>query len=101
MYRRQKSRQVPSLFIYTAGLLGLCEISDYAEGTKAMMNFLANRTASAGILTLICGGHTVRMVEASAYAKCFTRVSRVYDSSLLQMLESKKPKGDIVRSQSF
>jgi 3-phosphoglycerate kinase len=79
----------------------MCEISDYTEGTKAVMNFLANLTASAGTATLVCGGHTVSMVEDSAYAKCFTRVSRVYDGSLLQMLEGKKPKGDIVRSQSF
>ena len=84
-----------------AGPLGVCEIGDYAEGTKEVMNFLANLTASSGTTTLACGGHTVSLVDALDYAQCLTRVSRVYDGSLLQLLEGHKAKGDIVRSQSF
>ena len=82
------------------GLLGVCEVEEYAEGTGEVMNYLAS-LCPAQAMVLVCGGHTVSMVDHSGCTECFGKVARVYDGSLLQLLEGTEPHGDTVRLPSF
>ena len=64
------------------------------------MAYLANLCAG-GATVVVCGGHTVSLVDKAEYARCFTRVARVYDGALAELLEGKAPHGDTIRVPSY
>lgn len=69
--------------------MGMCEIDDYSQGTMDLLNYLANLDV-AGTTTVVCGGHTTALLDKTDYAKTFSQVCRVFDTDLLQLLESKR-----------
>lgn len=69
------------------------EIEDYSRGTIDLLNYLANKEASNGTTTLVCGGHTTALLDKSEHAKNFSQVCRVLDGDLLQLLEEGQSKG--------
>lgn len=43
--------------------MGVCEKSEFAHGTNAIMEFLSELTVQRGVVTVVCGGETVASVE--------------------------------------